>query len=103
MTSYFKEFHTMPIKMLLKYRFLIHFHKLHLDGDLDLQKTISSSTRSKTFFQPKRTNNCKGDRSLLTTGVNLWNAYLMGEEATESSCLKARLSAALWGSYAPQS
>ena len=76
--SYFKGFHIMRIKMLFKYRFLIHFHNLHLDGDLDLQKkTISSSTRSKTIFQPKRTNNCRGDRSLLTTGVNLWNAYLM--------------------------
>ena len=102
-TSYFKEFHIMPIKMLFKYRFLIHFHKLHLDGDLDLQKTSSSSTRSKTIFQPKRTNNCRGDRSLLTTGVNLWNAYLMGEEATESSCLKVKLAAALWGSCVPQS
>ena len=46
MTSY-KDFHIMPIKMLFNYRFSICFTKLLLDGDLDLQKTISCSKRQK--------------------------------------------------------
>ena len=52
---------------------------------------------------PKRTSSCRGDRSLLTMGVNLWNAYLIGEEVTESSCLPGNLAAALKPSYVPKS
>lgn len=59
-TSYLKEVHIMPIKMLFKFRFLIHFHKLHIDGDLDLQKTISSFTRSKTIFNPREPTTAEG-------------------------------------------
>ena len=37
---------------------------------------------------PKRANSSWGKRSLLTTGVNLWNAHFMGEEVTEPLALQ---------------
>ena len=39
---------------------------------------LDNLTRSKAEFVPKRANNSRGEQSLLTTGVKLWNAYLMG-------------------------
>ena len=84
-TTNFKELKIMPIDMLFKYRFLIHFHKMNVNGDLELEKVPERCTRSKNIYMPKRTSSCRGDRSLLTRGVNLWNAYLMGEEAAERS------------------
>ena len=59
---------------------------------LPLQTKI---TRSRAEFVQQRANNNGGDRSLLTTGVNLWNAHLMGEEATGLPALRARLMASL--------
>ena len=46
---------------------------------------------------PVRNKNNKGEQSLLTTGVNLWNAHLMGEEAVGFPALRWRLTASLWG------
>ena len=89
--------------MIFKYRYLILFNNSCHQNEIDIQKPSHNLTRSKAEFVPKRANNSRGERSLLTTGVNLWNAYLMGEEATESSCLKVKLAAALWGSCVPQS
>ena len=59
-TSYFKEFHIMPIKMLFKYKFLIHFHKLHLDGDLDLQKQVLAPQDQRPFFNPREPTTAEG-------------------------------------------
>ena len=36
-TTYFKELRIMPIDMLFKYRFLIHFHKANLNYELDIE------------------------------------------------------------------
>ena len=102
-TTYFKELRIMPIDMLFKYRFLIHFHKANFNYELNIERAPETCTRSNKLYKPKRATNCRGERSLLTTGVNLWNAYLMGEEATEPSCLPRRLASALWGSYVPKS
>ena len=57
----------------------------------------------KSIYMPKRTSSLRGEQSLLTRGVNLWNAYFMGEEATESSCLMGKVALALWRSYVLQS
>ena len=74
----------MPIDMLFKYRLLIHLHHMNVNGDLELDKVPERCTRSKNIHMPKRTSSCGGDRSLLTRGVNLWNAYLMGEDAADA-------------------
>jgi hypothetical protein len=70
----------MPIEMLFKYRYLLHVNNTRFNGELEIQTPAITATRSKEKFAPKRANNCRGERSLLTTGVNLWNSYLLGEE-----------------------
>ena len=74
---------------------------MNVNGDLELEKVPERCTRSKNICMPKRPSSCRGDRSLLSRGVNLWNAYLIGEEATESSCLAGKLAAALGRFYVP--
>ena len=64
-TTNFKELKIMPIEMLYKYRFLIHFHKMNVNGDLDLEKVPEMYTRSKNIYMPKSTSSCRGDESLL--------------------------------------
>ena len=86
----------MPIDMLFKYRFLLLFENCFSRGSLQLNRPTFNKTRSKDQFVPKRANNCRGERSLLTTGVNLWNTYLQGEEPGEPSSLRDRLVSALW-------
>ena len=54
-------------------------------------------TRSRAEFELQRTNFNRGERSLLTTGVNLWNAHLMGEGATGLPALRGQLMASLLG------
>ena len=75
---------------------------MNVNGDLELEK-CPKKTKLKNVFMPKRTGNSGGDKSLLTRGVNPWNAYLIGEETAEYSCLPGKLAAALWRSYVPQS
>ena len=36
--------------MLFKYRFLLHFHKMNVNGDLELEKVPERCTRSKIFI-----------------------------------------------------
>ena len=96
-TSHFSNLQIMPIDMIFKYRYLILFNNSRHQNEIDIQKPCHNLTRSKAEFVPKRANNSRGERSLLTTGVNLWNAHLMGEEAAEPLALRGRLMASLWG------
>ena len=86
----------MPIDMLFKYRFLLLFKNCFSRGSQQLNRPTYNKTRSKEQFVPKRANNCRGQRSLLTTGVNLWNTYVQGEEPGEPLSLRDRLVSALW-------
>ena len=101
--TYIKELQMIPIAMLFQYRFSIHFHKADFNYELAIELAPETNTRSKKLYKPRRATNCRGGRSLLTTGVNLWNAYLMGKEATKPSCLAERLASALWGFNVPKS
>lgn len=96
-TSFFSEYQIMPIELLFKYRYLLHFNNTRLNGELEIQTPAITATRSKEKFAPKRANNCRGERSLLTTGVNLWNSHLLGEEGAAPSALRGRLASSLWG------
>ena len=58
------------------------------------------NTRSKLDVIPTKSSNCRGERSLLTKGVRLYNEYLMGEEASVPRGFQGRLVGALWGSGA---
>ena len=54
--------------------------KTAFQGFTAIKSSYLQQTRSKDQIVPKRANNCRGERSLLTTGVNLWNTYLQGKE-----------------------
>mgnify|MGYP001804097549 FL=1 len=45
-TTYFKELRIMPIDMLFKYRFLIHFHKANFNYELDIERAPETCTGS---------------------------------------------------------
>ena len=95
---YVSEFQIIPIDLIFKYRFLILFHRSRLDGEINVKLPLQNKiTRLQAEFVPQRANYNRGERSLLTTGVNLWNAHLMGEEATGLPALRGRLMASLWG------
>ena len=96
-TSFFSEYQIMPIEILFKYRYLLHFNNTRLNGELEIQTPAITATRSKEKFAPKRANNCRGERSMLTTGVYLWNSHLLGEEGAAPSALRWRLASSLLG------
>ena len=77
-SSNFKTLQIMPIDMLIKYRLLLLFENCFSRGSLQLNRPTYNKTRSKDQIVPKRANNCRWERSLLTTGVNLLNTYLQG-------------------------
>ena len=88
----------MPIDLIFKYRFLILFYISCLGGELNVKLPLQNKvTCSRVEFVPQCANNNRGERSLLTTGVNLWNAHLVGEGATGLPALQGRLMAFLWG------
>ena len=69
---YVSEFQIMPIDLIFKYRFLILFHRSRLDGEINVKLPLQNKiTRLQAEFVPQRANYNRGERSLLTTGVNL--------------------------------
>ena len=94
--SHFSNLQIMPKDLIFKYRYLIQFNNSHHQDEVVIQKPCHNLTYSKAEFVPKRANHSRGERSLLTTGVNLRNLHLMGEEATEPLNLRTRLMASLW-------
>ena len=75
------------------------FHRRCVGGETNVKLPLKNKiTRLWLEFVPQRANNnYRGERSLLTTGVNLWNAHLTGEEATGLPALRGRLMGTLWG------
>ena len=100
-TSQFEILKIMPIKMLFKYRFLILYMICTSSGEIIPDRPQKFyNTRSKLDVLPTKSSNCRGERSLLTKGVCLYNRYLMGEEASVPPGFRGRLAGALWGSGA---
>ena len=100
-TSQFEILKIMPIKMLFKYRFLILYMICTSSGEIIPDRPQKFyNTRSKLDVIPTKSSNCRGERSLLTKGVCLYNRYLMGEEASVPPGFRGRLAGALWGSGA---
>ena len=95
---YFSVYKIMPIDFNFQISILILFHRSCLGGEINLKLPLQNKiTRLRAEFVPQRTNNNRGERSLLTTGVNLWKALLIGEEATGLPSLRRRLMASPWG------
>ena len=97
-SSYFSEFKMMPINLTFKYKFLILFHRSRLGGEINVKLPLQNKiTRSRAEFVLQRANTNIGERPLLTTGVNLWNAHHMGGKATGLPALRGQLIISLSG------
>ena len=96
MMSNFQRLKIMPVSMLFEYRYVLLFLKQVHEEQITPKINKNEKTRSSAKFLPQRANNCRGERSLLTKGVNLFNSYLMGEEGGRPSGLRIRLAGALW-------
>ena len=79
----------MPIDMLLKNTFLALFENCCSRGSLKLNWPTYNKTKSKDQFVLKRANNCRGKKSLLTRGVNLYNTTCMGEARQACKSLRS--------------
>ena len=90
----------MPVSMLFEYRYVLLFLKQVHEEQITPKINKNEKTRSSAKFLPQRANNCRGERSLLTKGVNLFNSYLMGRRGVglqdSGSDLRIRLVGALW-------
>ena len=93
-SSYFQQLKIMPIDMLFDYRFLILFLKTQ---DLtSLKPTHQYETRS-THLRAIKVKNKRGERSILSLGVKLFNKYLGGVEMGGLSVPWDGLAARVWG------
>ena len=97
-TPYFKELKIMPIKMLFEYSSL----KLLLKSfSAEFLSTLVSKNNFNTRYQglrKKQVKNKRGERSLLCTGITLYNRYLLGERTGTGACPRDGLAALMWGS-----
>ena len=94
--SNFQRLKIMPVSMLFEYRYVLLFLKQVHEEQITPKINKNEKTRSSAKFLPQRANNCRGERSLLTKGVNLFNSYLMGAEGGRLLGLWIRLTGALW-------
>ena len=95
-TSNFKKLKIMPIDMLFEFRtlklLLRNYSVVQLNN---LKSSHQYNTRSNSL-QPIRTNNRRGERSLLSNGIALYNRYLLGVEAGALFGQRDGLSGLLW-------
>ena len=82
--------------MLFKYSILKLLLKTYSPEKLDeFSKSHNYHTRS-TKLKPIKTNNNRGGRSLLCSGIELYNRYLLGWEVASLPVAVAGLAGRLW-------
>ena len=95
MTTYFKKLKIMPVDMLFKYSILKMLLKtLNPEKLEEFSKSHNYNTRS-TKLKPIKTNNNRGGRSLLCSGIELYNRYLLGWEVASLPVAMAGLAGRL--------
>ena len=80
----------MNFLQLFEYRYVLLFLKQVHEEQITPKINKNEKTRS------QRANNCRGEWSLLTNGVNLFNSCLMEEEGGTPLGLRIRLVGVLW-------
>ena len=97
-STFFKKLKIMPVGMLFEYRILKLFLKSFNSEELDqFRPQHKYPTKTKHLLMPKHTNNQRGDRSLLCSGIKLYNRYLLdGWTWSQPGCLGG-LAGRLWG------
>ena len=86
----------MPINMLLEFSTIKLLLKHHSADQLNTFKHDHKYNTRNTGLQPIRTNNKRGERSLLSSGIALYNRYLLGAEMDVWSGRRDGLSDRLW-------
>jgi hypothetical protein len=84
-TSHFKTLKIMRLPMLFDYRLLVLLLKTFSTEQINNMKPDHHHNTRNKFLRLKKTNNNRGERSLLCTGLALYNRYLMGERLGVSS------------------
>ena len=97
-TSYFKDLKIMPIKMLFEYSTLKLLLKTFSQEFLSTLVSKNNYNTRYNGLKPKKANNKRGERSLLNTGVKLYNKYLLGGETRTVTRPWDGLAALVWGS-----
>ena len=67
----------MPVKMIFEYRTLKLLLKTHETDEILNMKTDHGYNTRHNLPKKVRTNNKRGERSLLSTGIDLFNKYLL--------------------------
>ena len=93
----------MPIKMLFEYRFLIYFIKTFRDNldTLLINHKYQTRSHSQNLLKTHKFRTTKGQRSMLHTGVGLFNKYFKNSDfqSLTPSYVRGRLAAGLWDSW----
>ena len=86
----------MPADMLFKYSILKMLFKALSPEKLEVfSKSRNYNTRS-AILKPIKTNNNRGRRSLMCSGIELYNRYLLGWEVASVLVTMAGLAGRLW-------
>ena len=89
----------MPVKMIFEYRTLKLLLKTHETDEILNMKTDHGYNTRHNLPKKVRTNNKRGERSLLSTGIDLFNKYLL-EVWTGPGCdLSVGLAERLWAHW----
>ena len=95
-TSFFSKLKIMPLKMLFEFRLLKLLLKTYSHEEISkLMPNHEYNTRNKTLTF-KKANNNRGERSLLCSGIKLYNKYLLGDWAGPAGGLSEGLAGRLW-------
>ena len=95
-TTYFEKLKIMPVDMLFKYSVLKMLLKTFSPEKLEeFSKSHNYNTRSDKL-KPIKTNNNRGGRSLLCSGIELYNRYLLGWKVASLPVAMAGLAGRLW-------
>ena len=98
-SSFFKRHKIMPVKMIFEYRTLKLLLKTHETDEILNMKTDHGYNTRHNLPKKVRTNNKRGERSLLSTGIDLFNKYLL-EVWTGPGCdLSVGLAERLWAHW----
>lgn len=92
----FEKMKIMPLHMLFEYRVLKLLLKSYSIDDIFSMKTKHEYNTRSTSLKIIKTKNKRGERSLLSSGITLFNKYLLGVWAGPGCDLSIGLAGRLW-------
>ena len=95
-SSHFEKLKIMPLQMLFEYRTLKLLLKSYSIQDILNMKTNHEYNTRSNELKIIKTNNKRGERSLLSNGISLFNKYLLGVWTGPGCDLTVGLAGRLW-------